>query len=118
MLQIKRVYDPASAKDGTRFLVDRLWPRGIKKEDLKMDAWLKEAAPSAELRTWFHHDAAKWKDFLKRYFHELDKKPEAWQPIVEAAHKGTVTLLFSASNVEENNALALKIYLEKKTGTL
>jgi uncharacterized protein YeaO (DUF488 family) len=116
MIQVKRVYDPAGSKDGTRFLVDRLWPRGVKKEDLKLDAWLKDVAPSAGLRTWFHHEPAHWEEFLKRYFHELDANPETWQPIAAAARKGTITLLFSAKDTEQNNALALKSYLEQKTG--
>jgi uncharacterized protein YeaO (DUF488 family) len=114
MIQIKRVYEPADRKDGRRILVERLWPRGIKKENLKMDAWAKEAAPSADLRRWFNHDPEKWKEFEKRYRAELAKNPEAWKPLVEAAQSGEVTLLFSAHDMEHNNALVLKNYLEER----
>ncbi|HET7625748.1 MAG TPA: DUF488 domain-containing protein [Verrucomicrobiae bacterium] len=114
MIQIKRVYEPAERKDGRRILVERLWPRGINKENLKMDAWAKEAAPSADLRRWFNHDPEKWKEFEKRYRAELTKNPEAWKPLVEAAQSGDVTLLFSAHDTEHNNALVLKNYLEER----
>jgi uncharacterized protein YeaO (DUF488 family) len=112
MIQIKRVYEPAAKSDGQQFLVERLWPRGIKKESLKMNGWLKEVAPSNELRKWFNHDPAKWKDFQKRYRAELDGKPESWQPLLTAAKTSEVTLLFSAHDLEHNNALVLKTYLE------
>lgn len=114
MIQIKRTYEAASAKDGKRFLVDRLWPRAVKKTALELDGWLKEVAPSNELRSWFGHDPAKWDEFRRRYFAELDADSEAWQPILSAARKGRVTLLFSASDVEHNNAVALKEYLDAK----
>lgn len=113
MIQLKRVYEPEEPSDGTRFLVERLWPRGIRKESLHADAWLKDAAPSTELRQWFSHDPAKWKEFQRRYFAELDAKPEALAPIRSAAHKGKVTLLFSSQDEEHNNAVALKAYLGK-----
>lgn len=114
MLKIKRVYEKAESSDGTRFLVERLWPRGIKKEALKMKAWLKDAAPSADLRSWFGHDPLKWSEFQKRYQVELKAKPEAWAPILQAAKQGDVTLLYSAHDMEHNNALALKNFLAKK----
>ena len=114
MIQIKRVYDPAAADDGTRFLVERLWPRGIKKEALEMKAWCKEAGPSTELRKWFSHDPAKWTEFQRRYRAELNERPEAWQPILDAAKKGTVTLLYSSHDTEHNNAKALESYLRKR----
>lgn len=114
MLKIKRVYEKAEASDGTRFLVERLWPRGMKKEALKMKAWLKDAAPSADLRNWFGHDPLKWNEFQKRYQAELKSNPEAWDPILQAAKQGDVTLLYSAHDTEHNNALALKKFLEKK----
>ncbi len=114
MLKIKRVYEKAESSDGTRFLVERLWPRGMKKEELKMKAWLKDAAPSADLRNWFGHDPLKWSEFQKRYQAELKAKPEAWTPILQAAKQGDVTLLYSAHDTEHNNALALKKFLEKK----
>ena len=113
MLKIKRVYESAQASDGTRFLVERLWPRGIKKETLKMKAWLKDVAPSPELRKWFSHDPAKWTEFKKRYRAELKSNPGAWQPILEAAKKGNVTLLYSARDTEHNSALLLKDHLEE-----
>lgn len=112
MVQLKRVYERSEpSKDGVRFLVERLWPRGIRKEALHLDAWVKDAAPSTELRHWFNHDPAKWREFQNRYFAELDKKPEALTPIRNAARKGVVTLLFSSHDVEHNNAVALKTYL-------
>ncbi len=117
MVKIRRVYEPLGSKDGTRFLVERLWPRGMKKESLKMEGWPKEVAPSDALRQWFSHDPAKWKEFCRRYWAELDARKEAWQPILEAARGGTVTLLFSARDTEHNNAVALKAYLEKHIGT-
>lgn len=113
MIQLKRVYDAAESGDGTRFLVERLWPRGIKKEALKMDAWIKDAAPSTELRQWFSHDPAKWKEFERRYAKELDQHTEALDPIRKAAKHGIVTLLFSSHDQEHNNAVALKEYLGK-----
>ena len=114
MIKIKRVYDAAARSDGRRFLVERLWPRGMKKEELKFDAWLKEAAPSTELRQWFSHDHGKWKEFQRRYRAELKAHPEAWQPIVEADSKGAVTLLFSSHDPEHNNVMALKGFLAKR----
>lgn len=111
MIQLKRVYEPADATDGVRFLIERLWPRGIRKESLQLDAWIKDAAPSTELRKWFSHDPAKWKEFQRRYFAELDAKREALSPIRAAARKGKVTLLFSSHDEEHNNAVALKTYL-------
>lgn len=113
MLNVKRVYEDADASDGTRYLIDRLWPRGMAKERLLMTAWLKEVAPSDALRHWFGHDATKWAEFERRYAAELDDNPEAWKPIIEASKKGRVTLLYSAHDEEHNNALVLKAYLEK-----
>lgn len=109
---MKRVYDQASDQDGFRFLVERLWPRGVKKSDLSNAEWLKEVAPSAELRKWFHHDPLRWKEFRKRYFAELKSHEEVIHPILEAARKGTVTLLYSSHDTEHNNAVALKEFLE------
>ncbi len=114
MIRIKRVYDPPAADDGVRFLVERLWPRGKKKEALHMKSWLKDVAPSGELRRWFGHDPAKWAEFRRRYTAELDDNRAAWEPILEAARQGNVTLLYSAHDVEHNNALALKTYLEER----
>lgn len=114
MIQVKRVYEPAAKADGQRFLVERLWPRGIKKEALHMTAWLKDVAPSNELRQWFNHDPAKWKEFQRRYRAELNGKPETWQPLLAAAKIGAMTLLFSAHDLEHNNALVLKASLEER----
>ena len=111
MIQLKRVYDPANPEDGVRFLVERLWPRGVKKEALQFDAWLKDVAPSTELRQWFSHDPAKWKEFQRRYFAELDSKPEALEPIRTTLKRKQVTLLFSSHDTMHNNAVALKSYL-------
>ena len=111
MIKLKRAYDPVSNTDGTRFLVERLWPRGIKKTDLRIDAWLKDVAPSAELRQWFSHDPKKWTEFQKRYFAELDRHPEACEPIRSAARHGRVTLIYSSHDTEHNNAVALHEYL-------
>ncbi len=116
MIRIQRVYEPPQPDDGRRFLVERLWPRGVKKEVLPMDAWLKDVAPSDDLRRWFGHDPERWEEFRRRYFAELDSKPEAWRPLVEAARRGNVTLLYSARDTEHNNAIALKSYLEERLG--
>lgn len=114
MIRIKRVYEPYQAGDGRRYLVERLWPRGMKKENLRMDGWLKDVAPSGDLRRWFGHDPEKWGEFQRRYWTELDERPEFWQSLLDAARKGTVTLLFSAHDIEHNNAVVLKAYLEAR----
>lgn len=112
MIRTKRVYDPISAEDGRRILVDRLWPRGLKKEALALDAWLKELAPSDELRHWFAHDLAKWEAFQARYAIELDAKQELWLPLISAEIDPPVTLLYAARDTQHNNAVALKAYLD------
>jgi uncharacterized protein YeaO (DUF488 family) len=114
MIQLKRAYEKPGKQDGTRFLVERLWPRGVTKSSLPIAAWLKDAAPSTELRKWFSHDPAKWKAFRERYFAELESRPEAWYPLVEAARKGAVTLIYSSHDAEHNNAVALKEFVEAK----
>lgn len=114
MIKLKRVYDSVSRTDGTRFLVERLWPRGLSKEDVHATAWLKEVGPSTELRQWFNHDPLKWSRFRTRYFRELDSRPDAWRPIVTAAKRGTVTLLYSSHDEKHNNAIALQEYLRAK----
>ncbi len=114
MIHLKRVYDKPGPQDGKRFLVERLWPRGIRKTDLPAEAWLKEAGPSTDLRKWFNHDPKKWKEFQRKYFAELNTRPEAWEPILKAAKRGAVTLLYSSHDTEHNNAVALKAYLERK----
>ena len=117
MIKVKRVYEPAVSGDGTRFLVERLWPRGVKKSELKMDAWLKDVAPSTELRQWFGHDPEKWRDFRERYNRELRANPDAVQPIIAAAKRGTVTLLYSSHDTEHNNAVALMQYVSRRATT-
>jgi uncharacterized protein YeaO (DUF488 family) len=115
MIKLKRVYDPVSRTDGTRFLVERLWPRGLSKAKVHLSAWLKEVGPSTELRQWFNHDPLKWSQFRRRYFRELDAQPESWRPILTAARRGLVTLVYSSHDEEHNNAVALQEYLKAKS---
>ena len=114
MINVKRVYDDDLPNDGARFLVERLWPRGVRKSALRMDAWVKEVGPSKTLRKWFAHDPDKWDEFRRRYFAELDANPVTWESILYAARQGNVTLLYSSHDTEHNNAVALKEYLEDK----
>ena len=114
----KRIYEKASKGDGLRILVDRLWPRGVSKKDANVDLWLKEIAPSAELRTWFGHDPTKWQDFKAHYFLELEKNPQLIAQLLQRAQEGTITLVFSAKEERFNNAVALKEYLEEKLGSI
>ncbi|HEY3342707.1 MAG TPA: DUF488 domain-containing protein [Anaerolineae bacterium] len=110
-LLIKRVYEPASPNDGLRVLVDRLWPRGMKKEQVQAAMWLKEVAPSTELRKWYAHDQSKWEEFKTRYFAELDARTEVLNNLLDQAANGSLTLLFSARDTECNQAVALREYL-------
>ena len=114
MFKLKRVYDAAENADGARFLIDRLWPRGIRKANLKIDGWLKELGPSDKLRHWFGHDPKRWETFRERYFAELDSKREIWKTLVQAGRRETVTLIYSSHDEDHNNAVALKDYLESK----
>jgi uncharacterized protein YeaO (DUF488 family) len=114
MIKLKRVYEQDSPADGYRFLVERLWPRGVRKSDLRLDNWIKDAGPSTELRKWFAHDPAKWDEFRRRYFAELDANPKALEPILKASRRGPVTLLYSSHDTEHNNAVSLRDYLERK----
>ncbi len=114
MIQTKRAYEPTSKTDGARILVERLWPRGIKKEALSLDTWLKDVAPSTELRQWFQHDPAKWQEFRERYSRELEENPEPWQRLLSRARRGRLTLVYSSHDEEHNNAVALKEFLEQK----
>lgn len=111
-LHLKRVYDQATEHDGTRFLVERLWPRGVTKLALADAQWLREVAPSTELRKWFHHDPERWNEFRRRYFAELKQHKDSLSPILEAARKGTVTLLYSSHDSEHNNAVALREFIK------
>jgi uncharacterized protein YeaO (DUF488 family) len=116
MIYLKRAYERALPGDGHRVLVDRLWPRGIKKTDLALDGWVKEIAPSDRLRRWFAHDTSKWDEFRRRYFAELDRRPEVWREIGDTARNRSVTLVYSAHDTEYNNAVALKEYLQAHMG--
>ncbi|KFI22262.1 DUF488 domain-containing protein [Nitrosococcus oceani] len=114
-IALKRAYEQPDKDDGCRVLVDRLWPRGIKKEEAAIDEWLKEIGPSNELRKWFGHDPERWSEFKKRYFRELEKSPEAVELLAEIVkNQRQVTLIFSAKDSEHNNAVVLKEYLEEK----
>ena len=113
-IKIKRVYDKPDENDGFRILVDRLWPRGLSKNRAKIDLWLKEIAPSHELRKWFAHDPQKWGEFKKKYFKQLDGQKELLSLILEKAKQGEVTLLFGSREERYNNAAALKGYFETK----
>jgi uncharacterized protein YeaO (DUF488 family) len=114
VIKIKRVYENAGPADGTRVLVERLWPRGMRKEELALNSWIKDVAPSTDLRRWFSHDPAKWEEFRRRYFAELDAHVTAWQPLLEDARKGNLTLLYSSRDTEHNNAVALAEYLKER----
>lgn len=111
-LYIKRVYEKPAKEDGTRILVDRLWPRGLTKEKARVDLWLKEIAPSTELRKWFGHDPAKWDEFQKRYRAELRMNKEQVSLLKEEQKKGIVTLVYGAKDEEHNEALVLKDWLD------
>ena len=113
MIKKKRIYDPASPDDGKRIYIDRLWPRGMKKENVKIDEWLKEISPSDSLRKWFGHDPAKYAEFKRRYTKELERHSETLERIRKEGKKETVTLLFSAKDVEHNNATVMKEILSK-----
>ncbi len=112
-IQVKRIYEPVSAADGCRILVDRLWPRGIKKEDAHIDRWMKEIAPSTALRKWFHHQPEKWDQFRSKYFDELKRSPSLEEFLSFIHEHKTVTLLFAARDVEHNHALALREFINK-----
>ncbi len=111
MIRIKRTYDPAAREDGQRYLVERLWPRGMKKESLTLDVWFKDVAPSARLRRWIGHRPERWSKFQRRYRQELRANPAAWLPILEASRDGAVTLLYSAHDVEHDGAVVLHEFL-------
>jgi uncharacterized protein YeaO (DUF488 family) len=111
MIRVKRTYDPPARSDGRRILVERLWPRGVRKEDLALEAWMKEVAPSTRLRRWYGHRLHRWDDFRRRYREELMANPGAWAPIARASTRGTVTLLYSAHDTLHNSALVLRDFL-------
>lgn len=113
IIQLKRVYEKPESDDGIRILVERLWPRGLSKDKARVDIWLKDAAPSTELRKWFGHDPAKWVEFKIRYYSELEKNPEVLDPILNLQEEGNITFVFASKAEEFNNAVALKEYVEK-----
>lgn len=113
-ISVKRAYEKPSSDDGWRVLVDRLWPRGVRKQDVKIDRWLKDLAPSNEIREWFGHDPAKWEEFKTRYFLELDGKLEAVSELATIAKERKVTLIYAAKDDKINNATALQSYIETR----
>jgi uncharacterized protein YeaO (DUF488 family) len=115
MMRIKRTYEPPARGDGRRILVERLWPRGMKKEALQVHAWIKEVAPSTQLRKWFGHRPERWREFRRRYKNELRASVDAWSPILDASKRGIVTLLYSAHDVEHNGAVVLREYLMERS---
>jgi uncharacterized protein YeaO (DUF488 family) len=117
VIRVKRAYEEPEDGDGKRYLVDRLWPRGLTKASLKIDGWLKEIAPSQALRRWFNHDPTKWDEFRRKYFKELDARPEFWEPLIDAARKEPITLIYSAHDTEHNNGVALAEYLKARKTT-
>jgi uncharacterized protein YeaO (DUF488 family) len=117
MFRIKRTYDPPARGDGRRILVERLWPRGMKKKAVAGDAWMKDVAPSTELRRWFDHRVERWEEFRRRYRRELAANPAAWAPILHVERRGRVTLLYSAHDTEHNGAVVLRDYLMDRGGT-
>lgn len=111
-ITLKRIYEPVGNQDGLRILVDRLWPRGIRKDAAAIDLWIKDIAPSTALRQWFNHDPKKWDEFKARYFAELDDNQGLLQPLVEATLVGDVSLIYSSRDELHNQAVVLKEYLE------
>jgi uncharacterized protein YeaO (DUF488 family) len=110
-INVKRVYDAAQKADGFRVLVDRVWPRGVSKERANVDLWLKSVAPTTPLRKWFDHDPKKWREFQRRYFAELDARPAGLDELCKRASRSVVTLVYSARDEENNQAVALREYL-------
>jgi len=113
-ISLKRAYEKPSPNDGKRILVERLWPRGLKKDEAKIDQWLREVSPSTELRKWFGHDSAKWTEFKERYREELDKKHDIISKLAKECREKKVTFVFAAKEQQYNNAVALKEYIESR----
>jgi uncharacterized protein YeaO (DUF488 family) len=114
LIKVKRIYDNPKGRNGFRILVDRLWPRGLRKDEVKIDLWQKDIAPSNSLRKWFSHDEKKWNEFKLRYFRELDNNSEALNIILDKARDGSIILLYAAKDERFNNAVVLKEYIETK----
>ncbi len=117
MIKVKRAYRPPEAADGFRVLVERLWPRGVSKEEVALDLWLKEVAPSPELRKWFGHDPKKWEKFCQKYWAELADRGEPVAELRQKGRHGDLTLVYGSRDEEHNAAVALKLYLEGKTAS-
>ncbi|MGD9507507.1 MAG: DUF488 domain-containing protein [Geminicoccaceae bacterium] len=113
-IDVKRAYEARAKSDGCRILVDRIWPRGLTKDDLRVDAWFKDLAPSTALRKWFGHDPKKWDEFRQRYAEELEQRSGALAELIARVEAGHVTLVFGAKDSEHNNAVALKQQLERR----
>jgi uncharacterized protein YeaO (DUF488 family) len=113
MIRSVRVYDLGEHDVGARYLVDRIWPRGVRKDSLELAGWARDAAPSDELRRWFAHDPARWEEFRRRYTAELDARPDGWLPLCQAAADGDLLLLYAARDREHNNAVVLQEHLER-----
>jgi uncharacterized protein YeaO (DUF488 family) len=113
-IQIRRAYDPPRQSDGYRVLVDRIWPRGVSKDELELDAWQREIAPSTRLRKWFGHDPERWEGFQERYFAELEEKHDAVEELAERARHGRITLVYGARDPDHNQAVALSAYLRAR----
>jgi uncharacterized protein YeaO (DUF488 family) len=111
VIALARAYERQSPPVGKVYLVERLWPRGVRREDLRLDAWVKEVAPSPALRQWYGHDLTKWDEFRRRYTAELDANPSAWRPLLQVARSGDVTLVFGSRDREHNSAVVLRDYL-------
>jgi len=114
MIRVKRIYDADEEEDGFRILVDRVWPRGFKKDNWKINLWLKNIAPTSSLRKWFYHDPDKWDEFKRRYFEELKDKNELVNDVIDKCKLGTVTLIYGTKEERYNNAVALKEYVDSK----
>jgi uncharacterized protein YeaO (DUF488 family) len=113
-IQIKRIYEPRNESDGMRILVDRLWPRGVKKGNAQIDEWLKDIAPTTQLRKWFNHDASKWQEFQLKYTHELQHNPNT-EHLLELLNKHqTITLLYAAHDEAHNHALVLQHFIRQQ----
>ncbi len=115
MIKLKRVYEEPLKEDGVRILVERLWPRGLTKERAAVDIWLKDIAPSPELRKWFAHKTEKWEEFCKLYWKELEKKQDSIKFLKQKSEGGTVTLVYAARDENHNGAIALKMFVEGRT---
>lgn len=114
LIRAKRVYEEYITDDGTRVLVERLWPRGFTRERLHADSWLRDIAPTAELRTWYAHDVTKWPEFVKRYSAQLDTQPGLVESLLQIARHGPLTLLFATKDADHSSAIVLLDYLNKR----